>query len=178
VLPPPQQQQQQQQQPVVAVAFISRHGLYHEHAPHEIPNRANIAALRALGVRNVVAFSAVGSLQAHVRPRDFVVPDQIIDRTKGVRPWTFFEGGVVGHIPFADPFDERLAAIVRRCGHSLEGDGVRLHDRGTLICMGKILFFLSEIKKGKEGEGVFFSGLKNFFIKNVPSGYPLNSLFV
>jgi hypothetical protein len=65
-----------------------------------------------------------------------VVPDQIIDRTKGVRPFTFFEGGVVGHVPFGDPFDENVAKIVRACGHSLEGDGVVLHDRGTLICMG------------------------------------------
>jgi hypothetical protein len=71
-----------------------------------------------------------------------VVPDQIIDRTKGVRPFTFFEGGVVGHVPFGDPFDENVAKIVRECGHSLEGDGVVLHDRGTLICMGTSLPFL------------------------------------
>ena len=69
-------------------------------------------------------------------PRDFVVPDQIIDRTKGVRPFTFFEGGCVAHVGFADPFDEALMAVVRRCGHGLEGEGVRLHDRGLLVCMG------------------------------------------
>lgn len=84
----------------------------------------------------MIAFSAVGSLQEVIKPRDFVVPDQIIDRTKGVRPFTFFEGGVVGHVPFGDPFDENVAKIVRACGHSLEGEGVVLHDRGTLICMG------------------------------------------
>lgn len=87
----------------------------------------------------MIAFSAVGSLQEIIKPRDFVVPDQIIDRTKGVRPFTFFEGGVVGHVPFGDPFDENVAKIVRECGHSLEGDGVVLHDRGTLICMGTSL---------------------------------------
>ncbi|KAI9883886.1 MAG: hypothetical protein M1823_004326 [Watsoniomyces obsoletus] len=117
------------------IAFLSRHGLHHHLAPHEVPSRANIAALRSLGVRTIVAFSAVGSLQEHIRPRDFLVPDQIIDRTKGVRPWTFFEGGLVGHVPFADPFDERVAKVVRKCGHSLEGEGVKLHDRGTLVCM-------------------------------------------
>ncbi|KAK2736663.1 S-methyl-5-thioadenosine phosphorylase [Myotisia sp. PD_48] len=120
---------------VVPVAFISRHGLHHQIAPHEVPSRANLAAFRSIGVRSLVAFSAVGSLQEAIKPRDFVIPDQVIDRTKGVRPWTFFEGGVVNHFGFADPFDESLAKVVRACGHSLEGDGVVLHDRGTLICM-------------------------------------------
>ena len=64
------------------------------------------------------------------------MPDQIIDRTKGIRPFTFFEGGVVCHVGFGDPFDERLAVVVRKCGHALEGDGVRLHDRGLVVCMG------------------------------------------
>ncbi|KAI5283409.1 S-methyl-5-thioadenosine phosphorylase [Ascosphaera aggregata] len=120
----------------VPVAFISRHGLYHEYAPHEVPARANIAALRKLGVRSIIAFSAVGSLREEIRPRDFVVPTQVIDRTKGVRPFTFFEDGVVVHVPFAEPFDKGVADVVRQCGHSLQGDGVRLHDEGVLICMG------------------------------------------
>ncbi|OCK78219.1 Methylthioadenosine phosphorylase [Lepidopterella palustris CBS 459.81] len=120
---------------LIPIAFVSRHGLHHELAPHEVANRANIAALRSLGVRTIIAFSAVGSLQEEIRPRDFVVPDQIIDRTKGIRPFTFFEGGMVGHVGFGDPFDEGLAKIVRQCGHSLEGEGVRLHDRGVVICM-------------------------------------------
>ncbi|KAF2849513.1 S-methyl-5'-thioadenosine phosphorylase [Plenodomus tracheiphilus IPT5] len=119
----------------IPIAFLSRHGLHHELAPHEVKNQANIAALRHIGVRTIIAFSAVGSLQEEVRPRDFVVPDQIIDRTKGVRPFTFFEGGMVGHVGFGDPFDKKLAEIVRRCGHSLEGEGVTLHDKGTIICM-------------------------------------------
>jgi 5'-methylthioadenosine phosphorylase len=119
----------------IPIAFLSRHGLHHELAPHEVKNQANMAALRHLGVRTIIAFSAVGSLQEEVRPRDFVVPDQIIDRTKGIRPFTFFEGGMVGHVGFGDPFDKKLAEIVRKCGHALEGDGVTLHDKGTLICM-------------------------------------------
>jgi 5'-methylthioadenosine phosphorylase len=68
----------------VPIAFLSRHGQYHQYAPHEVNSRANIAALRSIGVRTVIAFSAVGSLQEEIRPRDFVVPDQIIDRTKGM----------------------------------------------------------------------------------------------
>ena len=77
----------------------------------------------------------MGSLQEEIKPRDFVVPDQIIDRTKGIRPFTFFESGLVGHISFADPFDEMIAQVVRKCGKSLEGDGVVLHGQGTLVCM-------------------------------------------
>lgn len=120
----------------IPIAFLSRHGLHHEIAPHEVPARANIAALRSLGVRTIIAFSAVGSLQEEIKPRDFVVPDQVIDRTKGIRPFTFFEEGMVGHVGFADPFDEKLGAVVRKLGHSLEGDNVHLHDKGTIICMG------------------------------------------
>lgn len=66
---------------------------------------------------------------------DFVVPDQVIDRTKGVRPFTFFEKGVVGHVGFADPFDKRLAQVVKQCAGALEGDNIKLYDKGTMICM-------------------------------------------
>jgi len=125
------------------VAFLARHGVNHQFAPHEVPARANIAALRSIGVRCVIAFSAAGSLQEAVKPRDFVVPDQVIDRTKGVRPFTFFEGGFVCHVPFADPFDAGVGKIVRKCGHSLEGEGVTLHDKGTVICMGMFSNFFS-----------------------------------
>ncbi|KAK5995121.1 S-methyl-5'-thioadenosine phosphorylase [Cladobotryum mycophilum] len=119
----------------VNIAFLARHGLNHQFSPHEVPNRANIAALRHIGVRCVIAFSAVGSLQEEIKPMDFVVPDQVIDRTKGIRPFTFFEGGIVGHVGFADPFDAKLAQIVKTCAQQLEGDGVVLHDKGTIICM-------------------------------------------
>ena len=123
----------------IPIAFLARHGTHHQYNPSEIPVRANIAALRKIGVRCVVAFSAAGSLAEEVKPRDFVVPDQVIDRTKGVRPFTFFEGGVVCHVPFADPFDTKVGDVVRKCGHSLEGDGVVLHDKGTLVVMGECI---------------------------------------
>ncbi|RDA90945.1 hypothetical protein CP533_3101 [Ophiocordyceps camponoti-saundersi (nom. inval.)] len=119
----------------VRIAFLARHGVHHQFAPHEVPNRANIAALRRIGVRCIIAFSAVGSLQEKIKPMDFVIPDQIIDRTKGVRPFTFFEGGVVGHVGFADPFDNDLAEVIKTCADHMDGDGVMLHNKGTLICM-------------------------------------------
>ncbi|MCJ1357895.1 MAG: S-methyl-5-thioadenosine phosphorylase [Icmadophila ericetorum] len=121
------------------IAFLARHGLHHELAPHEVPSRANIAALRKLGARCVVAFSAVGSLREEVKPRDFLVPDQVIDRTKGIRPFTYFEGGVVSHVPFADPFDDKLRDVVIKAVHGkgvLEGEDCKIHDKGILVCMG------------------------------------------
>ncbi|KAL9007965.1 MAG: hypothetical protein Q9173_006863 [Seirophora scorigena] len=125
------------QQPI-AIAFLARHGLHHQLAPHEIPNQANIAALRKIGVRCVVAFSAVGSLKEGVKPRDFVIVDQVIDWTRGVRPWTFFEGGMVGHVGFADPFDPTLSKVVSRAIGKpgfLEGENAQLHAIGTVICI-------------------------------------------
>ena len=73
----------------------------------------------------------MGSLQAEIKPTDFVVPDQIIDNTKGVRPFTFFEDGVVGHVGFADPFNARLAKVIKGCAKAM--DGIVLHDKGTII---------------------------------------------
>lgn len=115
------------------IAFLSRHGLHHQLTPSEVPSRANIAALRSLGVRSIIAFSAVGSLREQIKPRDFVLPSQIIDRTKGVRPYTFFEGGLVGHVGFADPFDSGLSKVVEKAAASTE---VTVHADKLLICMG------------------------------------------
>jgi 5'-methylthioadenosine phosphorylase len=123
------------------VAFLARHGRGHIFSPSEVPSRANIAALKHLGVNAIVAFSAVGSLQDHIRPRDFLVPNQIIDRTRGIRPGTFFEKGLVGHAMFAEPFDVKMEKIVWKAAKSLEG-GSKLHTVETsggkdvtLICM-------------------------------------------
>ena len=131
----------------VNIAFLARHGLHHQYAPHEVPNRASIAALRHIGVRCVIAFTAVGSLQEEIKPMDFVVPDQVIDRTKGIRPFTFFEGGVVNHVGFADPFDDNLAKVIKTCAEHLDGDGVVLHEKGTVICMGKTLTSFSPFSR-------------------------------
>lgn len=116
---------------VLPVAFLSRHGINHQFTPSEVPNRANIAALRHIGVRAIVSFSAAGSLREEIRPRDFVVPDQVIDRTWG-RVGSFFEEGFVCHVPMADPYDEEIRQAVLKCGGVLEGD-VKLHNGGTTV---------------------------------------------
>lgn len=96
--------------------------------------RANIAALKHLGVQAIIAFSAVGSLREDIPPRDFVLPDQIIDRTKGLRPSTFFGDGLVAHAVFADPMHAGIADIVAAQSSVLVG-GVRLHRGKTVVCM-------------------------------------------
>ncbi|CAI9419115.1 S-methyl-5'-thioadenosine phosphorylase [Nocardioides sp. T2.26MG-1] len=92
------------------VAFLPRHGPHHEHPPHRIPYRANLWALRSLGVRQVLAPCAVGGLRHEVAPGDIVVPDQLVDRTHG-RAGTYVETGAV-HLPFADPYCPRVSSAV------------------------------------------------------------------
>lgn len=123
------------------VAFLARHGVHHDLLPSDVPAAANIAALKSLGVKVIIAFSAVGSLQQGIPPRDFVVPNQIIDRTKGIRTSTFFERGFVAHAGFGEPFDPKLSAVISEFGHVLDGDGVKLHSKQlngkdlTVVCM-------------------------------------------
>lgn len=113
------------------VAFLPRHGRGHRIPPHRINYRANIWALKSLGVKWVISVSAVGSLREDYRPGDLVVPDQFIDMTKK-REYTFFDGGVVAHVGMADPFCEQLRRMLVDTGRSL---GYRVHDRGTYICI-------------------------------------------
>lgn len=115
------------------LAFLPRHGRGHFLAPHEVPVRANIAALKMLGVEEIVAFSAVGSLREEIPPRDFILPHQIIDRTKGVRPVTYFEDGIVAHATFGDPFSSHLADIIASQKEAL--GSITLHRDKTLVCM-------------------------------------------
>lgn len=116
----------------IEIAFLSRHGRGHYYNPSEVPYRANIAALKSLGVEHIVAFSAVGSLREEIAPRDFVLPSQIIDRTKGIRPHTFYENGIVAHFMFADPFSSSLADIIYKHKDAID---VKMHKDKTLICM-------------------------------------------
>ncbi|RKO83562.1 nucleoside phosphorylase domain-containing protein [Blyttiomyces helicus] len=116
------------------VAFLARHGRGHHLNPSEVPVRANIAALKSIGVEAIIAFSAVGSLREEIAPRHFVLPTQIVDRTKGVRPFTFFEGGLVGHVPFADPFDAELADLIAKHA-AIACPDLPLHREKTLVCM-------------------------------------------
>ena len=113
------------------IAFLARHGRGHHITPTEIPFRANIYALKTLGVSHLISINAVGSLQEHLPPRTAVVPDQIIDRTVA-RERTFFEGGVVAHVGLADPYCGSLRQAV------LAGAGAaqdRVHDGGTYVCI-------------------------------------------
>lgn len=113
------------------LVFLSRHGRGHKAAPHEINYRANFCALKMQGVTHCVSISAVGSMKEEIRPGDLVVVDQYIDLTKK-RASTFFEDGIVGHVPFSTPvcpvLGERLATSVERAGGTL-------HRGGTYVCM-------------------------------------------
>jgi 5'-methylthioadenosine phosphorylase len=118
------------------VAFLPRHGRGHRYLPAEVPAAANIWALKSLGVEQILAVSAVGSLQEDLSPGDFVLCDQLVDRTTG-RKGSFFGGGIAGHVPFADPFcfgmRERLSGLLVRHGQSFRG-------AGTYVCMEGPLF--------------------------------------
>ncbi len=114
------------------VAFLPRHGTGHHLMPSEVPFAANIYALKREGVRTIVAVSAVGSMREDVEPRHFVVPDQLYDRTKGIRRHTFFGEGVVGHIGFADPFCGNVRSVlVEAAGEA----GATTHNGGTYVCI-------------------------------------------
>src|SRR5512136_2025139 len=115
----------------VPIAFLPRHGKGHRISPSELPVRANIFALKSLGVERIVSVSAVGSLKENIHPMDLVIPDQIIDRTRG-RASTFFGRGLVAHIGFAEPFCPHLSQIL---GDTAEEMGANLHRGGTCIVM-------------------------------------------
>ena len=115
----------------VKVAFLPRHGKGHRIPPHLINYRANIWALKSLGVKWILSISAVGSLREDYRPGDFVVPDQFIDMTK-CRTYSFFDGAVVAHVSMADPFCEDLRRKVIDVSKKL---GYQVHDKGTYICI-------------------------------------------
>ncbi|MBF0311882.1 MAG: S-methyl-5'-thioadenosine phosphorylase [Oligoflexia bacterium] len=112
--------------------FISRHGEGHTILPSEINYRANIFALKKLGVQHVVSVSAVGSLQEGVAPKMFVLPSQFIDWTKGGRKRSFFGEGVVGHVSVANPIGPKLQNLI---GHVCEKVGVSYLQGGTYICI-------------------------------------------
>lgn len=116
------------------VAFLARHGRNHTFLPSELPFRANIHAMKQLGVEYLISASAVGSLKEEAKPLDMVVPDQFIDRTKD-RISTFFGEGIVAHIAFGDPVCKNLAKVVADAVESLQLPDVTLHRGGTYVCM-------------------------------------------
>jgi 5'-methylthioadenosine phosphorylase len=114
-----------------SVAFLPRHGRGHRIPPHKINYRANIWAMKELGVKFLISVSAVGSLRLDYKPGDFVVPDQFIDMTKK-RDYTFFDGPVVAHVSMAEPFCESLRRVIVSASKDLN---ITTHDRGTYICI-------------------------------------------
>ena len=112
------------------VAFLARHGRGHRLLPSELPQRANFWALKSLGARRVLAVSAVGSLREDYAPRHLVAPDQLIDRTRGDRPATFFGEGVVAHVAFAEPFCAGLRELALAAAREA---GATAHDGGAYV---------------------------------------------
>jgi 5'-methylthioadenosine phosphorylase len=113
------------------VAFLARHGRGHRIMPSELNFRANIYGMKALGVERIISLSAVGSLKEEHRPQDFVLPDQFFDRTRG-RVSTFFGGGIVAHISFADPICPELGAVL---ASACRAANVTVKEGGTYLCM-------------------------------------------
>ena len=115
----------------VGLAFLPRHGKGHRISPTEVPARANIYALKTLGVETIISVNAVGSLKEEIHVLDLVIPDQLIDRTK-TRISTFFGGGLVGHIAFAEPFCPNLSRVLFDIAQET---GIRAHQGGTYVAM-------------------------------------------
>lgn len=114
------------------VIFLPRHGKGHRISPSEINYRANIYALKKLGVDRIISVTACGSLREDFKPLDFVIPDQFVDRTNQARTMTFFEKGIVAHVSFADPVCKTLAATLKR---SCENLGLSCHCPATYLNM-------------------------------------------
>jgi len=113
------------------VAFLPRHGRGHRILPSEVNVRANIYALKSLGVERIIAVNACGSMKEEIAPSDIVIPDQIIDRTKG-RDSTFFGNGLVVHVSFAEPFCAELSEVLFEAAEAV---GAKVHKGGTYVCI-------------------------------------------
>jgi 5'-methylthioadenosine phosphorylase len=114
------------------VAFLPRHGRDHEFLPNQVPTKANMWSMRALGVERVIGPCAAGSLAPHVKPGDFVALDQLVDRTWG-RPDTYYDQGDAHHVSFADPYCDEL----RRCAtDAARRCAIEMHEQGTVVVIG------------------------------------------
>ncbi len=114
------------------IAFLARHGLHHEHIPSEINFRANIWALKSVGVRTIIGVSAVGSLREELSPGDLSLPSQYLDLTRGLRASSFFGRGIIAHVSTAQPTCPTTAASV---AHAARGLGMKLHENTTYACV-------------------------------------------
>ena len=116
------------------VVFLARHGRSHHLLPSEVPYRANIYALKTLGVEYIISASAVGSLQEYAKPLDIVLPDQFIDRTTS-RTSTFFGDGIVAHVAFGEPICKSLLAVIASAAEGVDLGRSKVHRGGAYLCM-------------------------------------------
>ncbi len=137
------------------VAFLPRHGRGHRIMPTELPSRANIYALKSLGVEHIIAVSACGSMKEEIHPLDMVIPDQIFDRTRG-RINTFFGGGVVAHIPFDEPFCPDLSVLLYRAARNT---GANVHKGATFVVIEGPAFSTKAESRIYRGWGVDIIGM-------------------
>lgn len=138
--------------------FLPRHGIGHHYTPSEVNYRANIFALKKLGVDTIISISAVGSLQEEYAPRQFVLVDQFIDWTKGLRKRTFFDDGIVGHVSAAVPVELGLS---KRLHEACQRAGVTSHLGGTYICIEGPQFSTKAESKIYRGFGASVIGMTN-----------------
>jgi len=140
------------------VFFLPRHGAGHHLLPHEINHRANIWALRSLGVRWLICVTAVGSLHEDMNPRDLVVPDQLIDRTGTAARHTFFGNGIAAHVGFADPYCDDLRRVLYEAARRHTD---RVHDGGTYLCMNGPAFSTRAEARAHRALGAHLVGMTN-----------------
>jgi 5'-methylthioadenosine phosphorylase len=140
------------------VVFLPRHGRGHRIAPHELNHRANIYALKKLGVAWIISVSAVGSLQARYQPCDIVLPDQFLDRTKKSAEHTFFGRGMVAHIAFAEPTCAELRGWLYQ---SCQARGARVHNGGTYVNMEGPAFSTRAESLANHRQGLDVIGMTN-----------------
>ena len=142
----------------VHVAFLPRHGRGHTILPSELNSRANIWALKSIGVEQIISVSACGSLKEELPPRHFVIPDQLFDRTKSRPGSTFYGEGIVGHTSFADPYCRPLAERVFESGKSM---GLPIHKGGTFVIIEGPNFSTRAESKVWRSQGFSIIGMTN-----------------
>ena len=141
----------------IKIAFLPRHGKGHRISPSSLNFRANIYAMKVLGVQWIIGVSAVGSMKESIHPGDMIIPDQFIDRTTA-RPNTFFSDGIVGHISFADPVCPVLSQILYQAGREV---GATVHKNGTYLCIEGPQFSTRAESKLYRTWGVDIIGMTN-----------------
>ncbi len=141
----------------IPVAFLPRHGRGHSIMPSELNSKANIFALKSLGVEQIISISACGSLKEELKPRDIVIPDQLFDRTRQ-RPYTFFGEGIVAHIGFANPYCPELSRILYEVAKDL---GFPVHLGGTYVCIEGPQFSTKAESKVFRSSGFSIIGMTN-----------------